>query len=350
MMPGMDGETMGKAIKADPNLNKTLLVMLTSMGQRGDAARITDIGFSAYLTKPIRRSDLFDCLSTLLNNSKDQQLTPSEPKLITRHTIQEEKKQSLSILLAEDNETNKILALHLVEKFGYHVDAVETGKAAVEALKKKDYDLVLMDIQMPEMDGLEATRRIRSPKTGVLNQEIPIIALTAHAMKGDRDICLKAGMDDYVSKPIDPDLLLQAINRLIHRTPVKPIETGGQSEKPDEPASCVIYNHEELLKRVGGDEDLSRELLEMFLQEFPQKLNDIKQALKEDDAPMVARVAHTIKGSSANIGADRIREAALDMEIASKELNLNLANTLVEKIQSEFEKLHTVLSETMVLP
>ena len=112
----------------------------------------------------------------------------------------------------------------------------------------------------------------------------------------------------------------------------------------------VIYDHQELLKRVGGDEDLSRELLEMFLEEFPHKLEEIKKALKEEEAPMVARVAHTIKGSSANIGANTIREAALEMEIASKDLNLNLANTLVDKIQGEFERLHTFLSETVTLP
>ena len=215
MMPGMDGEALGRAIKADPILKKMILVMLTSIGQRGDAARMKEIGFAAYLTKPIKRADLFGCLSTLFGGSSENHQEREKTELITRHTLKEYKQRTLRFLLAEDNEVNRRLAIKLLEKMGYEAHAVVNGQEAVDALKKENYDIVLMDVQMPEMDGLEATRIIRDPQSGTLNPNIPIIALTAHAMKGDKENCLEAGANEYVSKPIDPAKLMVAIDALI---------------------------------------------------------------------------------------------------------------------------------------
>ncbi|MBR9980141.1 MAG: response regulator, partial [Desulfatitalea sp.] len=211
-MPEMNGAELGRRIKEDAVLSGTPLIMLTSQGLRGDAARMRAIGFAAYLTKPIRRSQLFDTLVMVLGGGS-QKAHGNKRQLVTRHTLSDAQHRKARILLAEDNTINRKLALRLLEKFGFQADAVANGQEAVAAVKAAPYDLVLMDVQMPEMDGLEATRAIRSPQTGARNPAIPIIAMTAHAMQGDREICLQAGMDDYVAKPIQPDQLFAAIQR-----------------------------------------------------------------------------------------------------------------------------------------
>jgi CheY-like chemotaxis protein len=217
MMPEMDGEALGRAIKAEPALKDTVLVMLTSWGRRGDAARVKEIGFSAYLTKPVKHSQLFDCLVTVLGKGAGRAKEDKKPPLVTRHTLAEAKRR-VRILLVEDNIVNQKLAVRLLEKMGYRPDAVGNGKEAVEALEMVPYDVVLMDVQMPEMDGYEATRVIRDPESQVRNHEVPIIAMTANAMKGDRERCLEAGMDDYISKPIEPKKLLEVIQTFLRQS------------------------------------------------------------------------------------------------------------------------------------
>ncbi|MEJ2662279.1 MAG: response regulator, partial [Desulfobacteraceae bacterium] len=215
MMAEMDGEELGRRIKSDPVLSKTHLVMLTSLGMKGDAAQMKKVGFAAYLTKPIKRSRIFDCLLTVFAKAEAEPEEVPTPDIITRHSLSETKKAGVRILLAEDNMINQKLALHLLDKFGYQADTAVTGKQAVEALEKYPYDLVLMDVQMPEMDGLEAAGVIRDTASAVLDHAVPIIALTAHAMKKDRDRCLAAGMDDILTKPIDPQQLLETLDRFL---------------------------------------------------------------------------------------------------------------------------------------
>jgi CheY-like chemotaxis protein len=177
---------------------------------RGDSADVKKIGFSAYLTKPIRRSHLFDCLALVFGRKKGPGKT--EASIITRHSVSEARKKNIKILIAEDNIINQKLAMKLMEKFGYKADAVANGEEAIRSLSMIPYNLVLMDVQMPEMDGYQATRIIRDPSSKVINHDIPVIAMTAHAMSGDRKLCLDAGMDDYVAKPINPEELLKTIN------------------------------------------------------------------------------------------------------------------------------------------
>jgi two-component system, sensor histidine kinase and response regulator len=209
-MPYMDGIEFGRKIKSDPALKSTILIMLSSRGMRGDSAEVRDVGYSAYLTKPVRRSQLFDCI--IMAFSLKDGRKKEDKTIITRHTIADARKQSTKILIAEDNIINQKLALKLLEKFGYKADAVANGEEAVRLLSMIPYNLVLMDVQMPVMDGLEATRVIRSEESHVRDHKIPIIAMTAHAMAGDRKICMDAGMDDYITKPVNPDLLLEKIN------------------------------------------------------------------------------------------------------------------------------------------
>jgi CheY-like chemotaxis protein len=213
MMPRIDGETLGRQIRQDSAISETLLVMLTSAAERGDAARIKEIGFSAYLPKPVGPSDLHDALATIAG--RETAALEDDPQLVTRHSLAEDRQRDIRILVAEDNPINQTVALGLLGRLGYSADAVANGREAIEALESEHYDVVLMDVQMPEMDGLEATQVIRDPSSVVPNHDITIIAMTAHAMTGDRDRCLAAGMDDYLSKPVRPDQLTEVLKRNI---------------------------------------------------------------------------------------------------------------------------------------
>jgi CheY-like chemotaxis protein len=207
-MPDMDGLTLAGAITADARLRSIRLVLLTSLGTRDGILNMTERGISACLTKPVRQSDLFDSLSLVLAGHRRQvtQRLPIEtgPSVLRRPT---------RVLLVEDNITNQQVAAGILRKLGYRTDTVADGAEAVKSLSTMPYDVVLMDVQMPVMDGLEATRRIRDPRSAVPNHQIPIIAMTANAMRGDREKCLEAGMDDYVSKPISPKALADVLEK-----------------------------------------------------------------------------------------------------------------------------------------
>jgi CheY-like chemotaxis protein len=187
--------------------------MLTSRGLRGDSQRMKEIGFAGYLTKPVKRQHLFECLARVLAGSPQASsgLHPSKP-MVTRHSIDEARQKELRLLLVEDNMVSQKVALLILKKLGCRADVANNGREAVEALKQVPYDLVLMDQQMPEMDGLEATRAIRA-SAEVINSRVPIIAMTANALRGDRERCLEAGMDDYLSKPVKPDQLKNKLDQ-----------------------------------------------------------------------------------------------------------------------------------------
>lgn len=217
MMPYTDGEALGRAIKGNPLLKEMRLILLTSRGIRGDAARARDAGFDAYLTKPIKESQMFDAVVSVFGRKKEPDAdTPAHP-IITRHTIKERQQHKPRILLAEDNAVNQKVALIHLRKLGYAAEVVNNGREALEAIEKTAFDLVLMDIQMPEMDGYQATQAIRHFKDK--RRHIPIIAMTAHAMKGDREKCLEAGMDDYLSKPVSPEKLKEKLSDWLSGTP-----------------------------------------------------------------------------------------------------------------------------------
>ncbi len=235
-MPDMDGTDVARAIKADETLKDTRLVLLTSLGKRGDAREMEEIGFSAYLMKPARQSDLFDSLSAVLAGSE---VSRRSRHIVTRHAVREMRRGAVRILLAEDNLTNQQVALGILRKLGLRADAVGDGAEAVRALETIPYDLVLMDVQMPEMDGLEATARIRDPMSAVLHHHVPIVAMTAHAMQGDRDRCLEAGMDDYVTKPISPDALAAALDRWLPREEPAPT-AHPDAARPSEVRTAVV--------------------------------------------------------------------------------------------------------------
>jgi two-component system, sensor histidine kinase and response regulator len=218
-MPGVDGFALAEQIKNHPDWSSATIMMLTSDGQRGDAARCRQLGMAAYLVKPIRQSELLDAILAVVGA---QPQVKKEQTLVTRHSLREQR-VSLNILLAEDNAVNQLLTVRLLEKHGFNVTVAPNGKEALAAVEKGAYHLILMDVQMPEMDGLEATDRIRKAeeKSG---GHIPIIAMTAHAMMGDRERCLEHGMDEYISKPIQAGELIAMIKQLCKLAP-EAIET-----------------------------------------------------------------------------------------------------------------------------
>ena len=337
-MPGMDGETLGRTIKADESIEDPALVMMTSLGKRGDAARLQEIGFSAYLTKPVKQSALYNCLVTVFSEEGKKERDKTVP-IITRHALAEGKRRKTHILLAEDNPTNQIVALKILEKLGYRADAVANGLEAVKLLETRTYDLVLMDVQMPELDGLEATRRIRDESSMVMDHGVPIVAMTAHAMKGDREKCLEAGMDDYVAKPVEPRALVEAIERqLAGRPPADPRPEAGPSSTEKE-----VFDRAGLLDRVGGDEALLQTIVDLFLEDAPRQIEALKEAHKKKDAPEVRRQAHTLKGASGNIGAVVMHRVAFQIESAGESGDLAKTDSLIRTIEEEFEKLKRTL-------
>ena len=212
-----DGTELARAFKSDEVLRPIALIAMASVGQRGDASRASAVGFAGYLVKPIRPRDLVESVGTVLaagSEARRAEATPRQP-LVTRHSLAESRRSSARVLLAEDEVTNRLVAVGMLRKFGLSVDTVPNGLEALRALATSDYDLVLMDIQMPELDGLEATRRIRRADSGVRNPQVPVVAMTAHAMVGDREACIAAGMNDYIPKPISAQNLSDVVTRWV---------------------------------------------------------------------------------------------------------------------------------------
>jgi two-component system, sensor histidine kinase and response regulator len=339
-MPEMDGEILGQKIKQDADLKNTKLVMMTSVGKRGDARRFEDIGFNAYLTKPVKQSQFYDCLALVTGMQKD---TPDDKPsvIVTRHSIAEHQKRRVRFLLAEDNEINQQVALGILKNFGYRTDVVSNGKEAVEAMERISYDIVLMDCQMPQMDGYEATKEIRRPRSKVLNRKVPIIAMTANAMKGDREKCLAVGMNDYIPKPIHPEKLLKVIEKWLVKT------NGGvhQDEIPcDLEPVKTVFDKTGLIDRLLGDKDLAHEILDGFLADVPDTFNTLKEALDNGDTRLIQQKAHGLKGASGNVGAMALENIAYQIELAGKAKDLIKAGSLIAELDSQFETLKKSLA------
>jgi CheY-like chemotaxis protein len=336
---------------------------MTSIGRRGDAKRLKEIGFAAYLTKPVKQSQLYNCLVTV-SGLKSETSTEKPASLFTRHTIYEKQRQKARILLAEDNITNQKVALNTLKKFGYNADVVENGKEAIKALKMIPYDIVLMDCQMPEMDGYEATAEIRKWeeqnkakiethenksadrstsgfKPSVQTRRVPIIAMTAHALKGDREKCLKAGMDDYLAKPIHPKNLCDVIEKWLHeKDATHETEIARESILEDD-----IFDKNSFLDRLMGDEGLAREIIEGFLEDSLRQIDIIKDAVDNGNSNVINFRAHTLKGASANISATALKKLAYQIEIAGKTGDLVKAASLIPKLDAQYKVLKESITQ-----
>ncbi len=343
-MPGMDGKTLGIKIKEDLQLAGTRMVLMTSMGGNGDAGQFEAVGFNAYLVKPVKQSDLYNCLAAVAGIQTHQTSLPSED-LEARGSVVDDRGQSYKILLVEDNATNQKLALAALKKLGYRADVAVNGKKALEALGMTSYDLVFMDCQMPEMDGYEATRAIRENLPVVLDPKIPIIAMTAHAMKGDRQKCLHAGMDDYLSKPIQFDLLAAVLKKWLPDLVDSPwgVQSGGESgSTPD------FFDRQSLMALVGDDAEIANEILNGFVDELPGMIASIKAGLQKKDITAARRNTHALKGSSANIRAKALEQVARQIETALKGEDFDTARTLALRLDEQLGLLRKVADESQL--
>jgi len=345
-MPDMDGEHLGAAVKSDPELRDILMIMLTSLGRRGDARRYRKLGFSAYLTKPVKQSQMYDCLATVLGNAIHHD-TEQPPPLVTRHTISEAQRLRVRILLADDNVTNQQVALGMLGKMGYRADAVADGREVILALETVPYDIVLMDVQMPVMDGFEATRAIRSGQTKVPNPKIPIIAMTSHALKGDRERCLENGMDDYIPKPISPSDLSAVLPKwLTSDEEAAPAGEVASEEAAPDPAPAV-FDRQALLTRLTGDEELAGEILSGFLEDMSSQLADLRERIDNANTEQAGIRGHTIKSAAANIGGMAFSEAAFAIEKAGAAGDRGALPALLLELERQYELLRACIREVL---
>jgi PAS domain S-box-containing protein len=339
LMPGMDGFELARRIKADPRFAGIHLILLTSAGIRGDAGTARSAGIAAYLTKPVRQAQLFDCLTTVVSNSVVQSTGASSAKLITKHTLREVKKVSHKlILLAEDNFVNQKVAVRQLQQLGFRADAVANGREVIEALGRIPYDLILMDCQMPEMDGYEATALIRQLEGNA--RHTPIVAMTAHALAGDREKSIAAGMDDHITKPVKREDLTKVLEKFL---------TGGD-EKGSPPKLKVseIVPEPGVLERLGLFQrefgaEMVIEVIDSFIPDATRRLVGLRRLIESFDFTNLAREAHGLKGGCANMGALKMHDLCAHLELEGRAGSFEDVAGMVEQIEEDFARLRPAL-------
>ena len=341
-MPGMDGFELVRRINERHDTGAATAMMLTSSAQRGDAARCRELGVAAYLTKPVGEVELMEAVTSALFA---QQPAEGAKSLITRHTLRQSRR-TLSILLAEDNPVNQTLAVKLLDKLGHQVQVVGNGAEALDAVHRGSFDVVLMDIQMPVMGGLEATRAIRQLETS-LGRRTPIVAMTAHALTGDRENCLAAGMDEYVPKPINLQSLASALEMVTGVSQEAP--PGSAREAESRHGTTALYDRRVMLDNIGDDEELFHQLGLVFLDSYGERLEEVRQALAQRDADKVYRAAHAIKGSVGVFAAESALHAALQLEQHARAGELEGLDAAGKDLIAQVEALAVVLRRDLGL-
>ena len=362
-MPGLAGFDLAQRIKNDPLLDSIPIIMLSSVGRIGDGKLCREIGIEGYLVKPIRQNDLHQIILTVLDLARSDDFRPGD-KLVTRHSLTEEQRKDVQILVVEDYPTNQQVVMNHLSRAGYQVDLAENGQQAVEMFRRKNYALVLMDVQMPVMDGFEATAKIRSLVDRIDQvcldnrpgspRRLPIIAMTAHAVKGDRERCLEAGMDDYITKPLKRRELLSLVEKWLAecetaahippREPEKKVAPVIQAPpistfEPLESSSVTMdapMDWPMAVDEFEGDEPLLKEVLNGFISNVRQQVDIIRGALENNNAESVSREAHSIKGGAANLTAHDLAQSAFELEKLGKSGVLEGGFELLEKLENEF--------------
>ena len=343
MLPGMDGPKLAQAIRQELKIGSPKLLLLTSVGKRGDGKLARRSGIDAYLTKPVRFSQLYECIALLMGDAS--KVAPSS-SLVTRLTLAERKVQRrLRVLVADDNHINQKVTASLLEKMGHRADVVGNGKEALDAFKLVPYDAVLMDMQMPEMDGFEASLRIRAveQKKG---SHTPIIAITAHVMSGDREKCLAAGMDDYISKPINP----QELRAVMDRTTAAAKPSFALDPAPQPPDGVDVFNVDEALAQLESDMDLLRQIVQLFVEQYPKLLEETQQAFSRSDCVSLTAAAHTLASSVGQLGGQKAHAAARKLEQLGRQGNLSDVPQALAELESELLLLKSAVSDPAYLP
>ena len=326
MMPELDGFELAERIKQHPQYSGATIMMLSSAAHSGDAARCRGLGVAAYLVKPVKQSDLLDAILTILCGTRET----DQPVRPARLTLPESRR--LRVLLAEDNPVNQRLVVRMLEKRGHEVVVVNNGREALATLDRSPFDVVLMDVQMPEMDGFAATVAIRE-REKTTGRHVRIIAMTAHAMKGDRERCLAAGMDAYISKPIQTRQLFDLIEK----------GASMPSRELDSADSLPTFDRDVALARVEGDEALLQEIVQLFLEQTPGLVERIERAIALQDGQTLERTAHALKGSASNLGAKAMAAAAARLESIGRNGDFAAAETAYSELVEESIRLETIL-------
>jgi CheY-like chemotaxis protein/HPt (histidine-containing phosphotransfer) domain-containing protein len=344
-MPGMDGLELARLIKAEPMLAPIRLVILSSMGQQQPSHRTAQADIAAYLTKPVRQSHLYNCLRSVMGVSAAP--TVAHRREETRVQIH------ARVLLAEDNVVNQRVALSILEKIGCRGDIASTGREAITMLAQHAYDIVLMDCQMPEMDGSAATAIIRKHEASA-GQHIPIVAMTANAMQGDRERCLAAGMDDYLSKPVRFSELITILQKWVRSQaeppsqPDFPVTDETQPTLPPVPPSSPLDAEAfAALKSLESAEDpgFLRSVVEQFVQDTTAHLTTLHLAVNTGDAVALERAAHTLKSTSASMGALKMSMFCHELQVRGREKSVADATGYVEQLQDEFARVQHALAQ-----
>jgi two-component system, sensor histidine kinase and response regulator len=343
-MPGMDGFEVARRIKADPALAGATIMMLTSDRQVGDAARCRELGIKVYLVKPIGQSDLLDGILNALGTQILESASSVVPDKGSKAM------RPLRLLLAEDNAVNSQLALRLLRKWGHEVVLATNGREALDLLEAvgfKGFDAVLMDVQMPEMDGMEATAAIRA-RGRTLGTHLPIIGVTAHAMKGDRERCLEGGMDGYVSKPIRPDTLFSELARLVPgsaREETEPTTVPTTVSATTDASPAGELDRSALLDRVEGDMELLGDIIVLFKDDSVRQIAVIREAIDKKQAEVVRRAAHTLKGTCGNLGAPEAAATALELEKLAAAGDLSRAHESLRSLEAQIQRAGRLLDD-----
>ena len=341
-MPEMDGFDLAGKVQQSPRLARASIMMLSSDARPGDRARCFELGISAYLTKPVKQSDLMDTIVGVLGS----RLSGARKRPATGSARSPEGGRRLHVLVAEDNAVNQQVAVGMLDRAGHEATVAANGREVLALLEKGAFDVVLMDVQMPEMDGLEATAAIRDRERAT-GGHLPIVALTAHAMKGDAERCLEAGMDAYLAKPLQPRELLAAIDGVLGSAATGAPSPAGRASGP--PAVAEVLEVARLLERVGGDRKALAELVRLFRADSPKQVARIREAIREGDPAALRAAAHALKGAVSNFAAPPATEAALRLQKMAEAGRLTGAETALDRLEREIEALLASLT-TIVHP
>ncbi|HOV33309.1 MAG TPA: response regulator [Candidatus Hydrogenedens sp.] len=351
-MPGIQGESLGRTIKQDEQIKDTVLILLTPFGMKGEASHLFELGFAAYLTRPIRQSELMDALVTIwLSYIKGEPLS-----LVTRHTISEERKTRkrktvflAQVLLAEDNFVNQQVTTEILRGFGCEVTIAINGHEAIEWTKRKRFDLILMDCEMPRVDGFTAAREIRHNELS--GTHVPIIALTAHALRGDRERCLAAGMDDYISKPVESEKVLELLKKWLGEPKKEIMEDTIETDTSEcsietkelDLTTLPTFDLNRALEITGGKINTVRRITAVFIKYMPARIEEMKKVCEEQRYDELTRLVHSLSGATSSIAAQKLAYIVQNLEQELRNSRFDNIKEKIEVIEKEFVELKFTL-------